>query len=326
MLLLIPVTGLLLLIAVVEGIVWSATRGDYDWKAFAVSMADLAGTILKRIFIPIGIASPLFQLAYGHRLLTMDLSAPWQFLVLFAGQEFCYYWFHRASHRVRWFWATHAVHHSPDQLTFAAAFRIGLTARLTGSTIFYVPLTYLGFSPKVVLLSVTVNLLYQFWIHSERIPKLGPLELVFNTPSHHRVHHARNLEYLDSNYGGVLIIFDRMFGTFVSEKAEVRCDFGLVHPIRSYNPLILEMHGWMSLWRDLKSVRSSRAVLGYLFAPPGWSEGGPGMTTEELKNSQSAEHGAEQLRKSRNDFDRRFGAGACNDGRNAPLVAEQLGG
>ena len=285
-LVLLPALGLLLLVAVVEGLVWSATRGDYDWKAFGVSMADLAGTILKRIFVPIGIASPLFHLAYDHRLLTMDLGAPWQFLMLFLGQEFCYYWFHRASHRVRWFWATHAVHHSPEQLTFAASFRLGLTARLTGSTLFYVPLAYVGFAPKVVLFSVTVNLLYQFWIHSERIPKLGPLELVFNTPSHHRVHHARNLDYLDANYGGVLILFDRMFGTFVGEKPGLRCEFGLVHPIRSYNPIVVEMHGWMALLRDLKTARSLRAVLGYLFGPPGWSADGPGTTTRELRGQQ----------------------------------------
>jgi sterol desaturase/sphingolipid hydroxylase (fatty acid hydroxylase superfamily) len=204
------------------------------------------------------------------------------------GQEFCYYWFHRASHRVRWFWATHAVHHSPEQLTFAAAFRLGLTARFTGSTLFYVPLSYLGFAPKVVLLGVTVNLLYQFWIHSERIPRLGPLELVLNTPSHHRVHHARNLDYLDANYGGVLIVFDRMFGTFVREKPELRCDFGLVHPIRSYNPIVVEMHGWMALLRDLRTARSLRAVLGYLFGPPGWSADGPGTTTRELRGQQSS--------------------------------------
>jgi len=286
MIILLAALGLLLLVAVAEGLIWSATRGDYDWKAFGVSMADLAGTIIKRLVVPIGLASPLFHFVHGHRLFTIDLGAGWQFLLLFLGQEFCYYWFHRASHRVRWFWATHAVHHSPEQLTFAAAFRIGLTARFTGSTLFYVPLSYLGFAPKVVLLGVTVNLLYQFWIHSERIPRLGPLELVLNTPSHHRVHHARNLDYLDANYGGVLIVFDRMFGTFVREKPELRCDFGLVHPIRSYNPIVVEMHGWMALLRDLKTARSLRAVLGYLFGPPGWSADGPGTTTGELRGRQ----------------------------------------
>jgi sterol desaturase/sphingolipid hydroxylase (fatty acid hydroxylase superfamily) len=288
MLILLLALGLLLLVAIAEGVIWSWTRGDYDWRAFGVSMADLFGTIVKRLVVPIGVASPLFHLAHEYRLFTMDLGAAWQFLLLFLGQDFCYYWFHRASHRVRWFWATHAVHHSPEQLTFAAAFRLGLTARLTGSTLFYVPLSYLGFAPEVVLLAVTVNLLYQFWIHSERIPRLGPLELVLNTPSHHRVHHARNLDYLDANYGGVLIVFDRMFGTFVREKPELRCDFGLVHPIRSYNPIVVEMHGWMSLLRDLRTARSLPAVLGYLFGPPGWSADGPGTTTHELRSRQSA--------------------------------------
>jgi len=296
MLILLAALGVLLLVAVGEGVIWSLRRGDYDWKAFGVSMADLGGTIVKRLVVPIGLASPLFHFAYEHRLFTMDLGAGWQFLLLFLGQEFCYYWFHRASHRVRWFWATHAVHHSPEQLTFAAAFRIGLTARFTGSTLFYVPLSFLGFAPKLVLLGVTVNLLYQFWIHSERIPRLGPLELVLNTPSHHRVHHARNLDYLDANYGGVLIVFDRIFGTFVREKPELRCDFGLVHPIGSYNPLVVEMHGWMSLLRDLKTARSLRAVLGYLFGPPGWSAEGPGTTTGELRGQQSSTSKSEPRR------------------------------
>jgi sterol desaturase/sphingolipid hydroxylase (fatty acid hydroxylase superfamily) len=296
MLILLLAVGLLLLVAVAEGLIWSATRGDYDWKAFGVSMADLAGTIIKRLVVPIGLASPLFRFAYEYRLFTMDLGAGWQFLLLFLGQEFCYYWFHRASHRIRWFWATHAVHHSPEQLTFAAAFRLGLTARLTGSTLFFVPLSYLGFAPKVVLLGVTVNLLYQFWIHSERIPRLGPLELVLNTPSHHRVHHARNLDYLDANYGGVLIVFDRIFGTFVREKPELRCNFGLVHPIRSYNPIVVEMHGWMALLRDLKTARSLRAVLGYLFGPPGWSADGQGTTTRELRSRRSPTSNSPQPR------------------------------
>lgn len=281
---LLPIVGVLALVAVIEGIVWSIRRGDYDWRAFGVSMFDLAGTVLLRVAAPVGLAAPLLALAYEHRLFALELDALWQFPLLFIGQEFCYYWFHRASHRIRWFWATHAVHHSPEQICFAAAFRLGLTGRITGTTIFYAPLAWLGFDPKVVLFTLTLNLLYQFWIHSERIPKLGWLEYVLNTPSHHRVHHARNLGYLDANYGGVLIIFDRLFGTFVAERADEPCDFGLVTPMRSYNPFRVELHGWLGLIADLRRARSMREVAGYLFGPPGWGPGSSGSTTEQLRD------------------------------------------
>ncbi len=279
---LLPIVGVLVLVAVAEGVIWSWRRRDYDWRAFGVSMFDLAGTILMRFVAPVGLAAPLLALAYEHRVFDLDLDRLWQFPLLFLGQEFCYYWFHRASHRVRWFWATHAVHHSPEQICFAAAFRLGITSRIAGSTVFYVPLAFLGFDPAVVLFSLTLNLLYQFWIHSETIPRLGPLEWVLNTPSHHRVHHARNLSYLDANYGGVLIIFDRLFGTFVPERNEEPCDYGLVTPMRSYNPIYVELHGWIGLLKDLRKARSLKTVAGYLFAPPGWAPGG-GATTEDLR-------------------------------------------
>lgn len=285
---LLPIVAALLAVAVLEGIVWSVRRGDYDWRAFGVSLFDLVGTVLMRIVAPIGIAAPLFVLAYEHRLFTWGMDQLWQFPLLFLGQEFCYYWFHRASHRVRWFWATHAVHHSPEQICFAAAFRLGVTSRIAGSTIFYVPLAFLGFDPEVILFTLTINLLYQFWIHSERIPKLGWLEWVLNTPSHHRVHHARNLNYLDANYGGVLIIFDRLFGTFVAERGEEPCDYGLVKPLKSYNPFYVELHGWIAVLRDLKQARSLREMAGYLFKPPGWSPDG-GETTEQLRKRARAE-------------------------------------
>ena len=127
------------------------------------------------------------------------------------------------------------------------------------------------------------ELVYQFWIHATWIPKLGWLEYVLNTPSSHRVHHAANLEYLDANYGGVLIVFDRLFGTYIPERDDVPCRYGLVHPMTSYNPLHVEFAQWISLARDLAKARSARAVLGYLFMPPGWSPEGNGETTEELR-------------------------------------------
>jgi sterol desaturase/sphingolipid hydroxylase (fatty acid hydroxylase superfamily) len=192
------------------------------------------------------------------------------FVLLFFGEELCYYAYHRAAHRVRWFWATHAVHHSPNELTLATAMRLGWTGKISGTALFFAPLVWIGFSPIAVALAVAANLLYQFWLHTTWIPKLGRwFEWTFNTPSHHRVHHGSNPEYLDCNYGGVLIVFDRLFGSFVEERADVPVRYGLTTPLVTYNPLRIAMHEWMNLARDLRRARSLRDVARALFAPPG---------------------------------------------------------
>ena len=199
----------------------------YDWKAWATSLADLA--VRQRLmFLPYTLAAPVFAWAYEHRLFTQSLDSVWSVLLLFVSLEFFYYWFHRSSHTVRWLWNTHSVHHSPNQLTLAAAYRLGWLGKFTGAQIFFTPMALLGFEPTTILAALFLNLLYQFWIHADWIPKLGWLEYVLNTPSAHRVHHARNPEYLDANYGGVLIVFDRLFGTYIEERADLPCDYGLV--------------------------------------------------------------------------------------------------
>ncbi len=268
--------------SLVEALVLSWRR-TYDWRATGVSLFDLAARVSIQIFLPLSIATPFIVLAFRHRLTTIPLDGWPALAALFVGQEFCYYWYHRAAHRVRWFWCNHAVHHSPNELNLAAAYRIGMLSRLSGSALFYIPLVWLGFPPRVVFEVLSLNLLYQFWIHATWIPKLGWLEYVLNTPSAHRVHHAANLEYLDANYGGVLIVFDRLFGTYRAEREELPCRYGWVTPITSYNPLAIELHQWKKLVRDLAGARSVREVAGYLFMPPGWRPHGPGETTEELR-------------------------------------------
>ncbi|HUP06420.1 MAG TPA: sterol desaturase family protein [Caldimonas sp.] len=260
-----------------------ARRRAYDWRATGVSLLDLFGRVAIQIGLPISIATPLIVYAARHRIGDIPLDGWTAIGALFIGQEFCYYWFHRAAHRVRWFWCNHAVHHSPNELNLSAAYRIGVLSRLTGSSVFYVPLIWLGFPPRVVFEVLSLNLLYQFWIHATWIPKLGVLEWVLNTPSAHRVHHAANLEYLDANYGGVLIVFDRLFGTYRAERDDVPCRYGLVVPVTTYNPLRIEFAQWVALARDLLAARSVRAVLGHLAMPPGWAPDGPGLTTEALR-------------------------------------------
>ena len=277
--------------SLLEAIVLSRRRG-YDWRAAGVSLLDLVARVAVQIGLPFSIATPLIIWAARHPLTTITLDHWSALLGLFVGQEFCYYWFHRAAHRTRWFWCNHAVHHSANELNLSAAYRIGILSRATGSSLFYIPLVWLGFPPRVVFEVLSLNLLYQFWIHATWIPKLGWLELLLNTPSAHRVHHASNLEYLDANYGGVLIVFDRLFGTYRAERDDVPCRYGLVTPLVGYNPIVIELHQWALLARDLLSARSLRAVLGFLVMPPGWSPHGPGTTTEALRARAAADAAA----------------------------------
>ena len=278
---------LVLATALAEGLWLSRRRKQvYDWKSWACSLADLAG---RRIlaFIPYTFAAPWLGWVWEHRIATQSLADPWSVVLLFVGLEFFYYWYHRTSHTVRWFWNAHSVHHSPNQFNLAAAYRLGWLGRFTGTSLFFTPLVWLGFEPMVVLAALFLNLLYQFWIHAEWIPRLGWLELVLNTPSSHRVHHARNPEYLDANFGGVLIVFDRLFGTCVVERDDLPCDFGLVSPRRSSrNPLVVNIGPWLGLARDVASARSGRDVWMYLFGRPGWRPDGQGLTTAELRRGE----------------------------------------
>jgi len=264
------VFGLSLLEAVVL-----ARRQHYDWGAFGASAFNLVSRIAVAILLPLSIATPFIAWAVAHRVSTFTLDGPLALLVLFIGQEFCYYWYHRAAHRVRWFWCNHSVHHSPNQLNLSAAYRIGSFGRLTGTPLFFVPLMWLGFHPKLVLQALTFNLLYQFWLHAAWIPKLGWLEGIVNTPSAHRVHHGSNPEYLDANYGGVLMVFDRLFGTYRAERDDVPVRYGLVQPLTTRNPLKIEFNEWSRLGADLWRARSLRAAWDALLMPPGWRAGVP---------------------------------------------------
>jgi len=159
-------------LALIEAIVLARTRG-VDWRSFAMSTFDLVARIAFGLFVPLSVAIPLLRWAIHHRVGNIAIDSAATVLMLFIGQEFCYYWYHRAAHRVRWFWIVHAVHHSPNELTLAAAFRIGIFGKLTGTSLFFVPLVWLGFDVRTVFSVLTLNLLYQFWIHVTWIPRLG---------------------------------------------------------------------------------------------------------------------------------------------------------
>jgi sterol desaturase/sphingolipid hydroxylase (fatty acid hydroxylase superfamily) len=255
--------------AVLEGLVRSVVlRLGYDWRAFATSMADAAG---RRAVDALGfsIALPVLTFAHEHRVADLALATPPAFALLFIGQEFCYYGYHRCAHRTAWFWASHCVHHTPRELTLAAALRLGWTGKLTGTALFFAPLAWLGFPVNAVLATLALNLLYQFWLHAPWLPRLGPLEWVLNTPAHHSVHHASNPEYLDCNYGGMLIVFDRWFGTFVEKRDDITIRYGLTEPLDTHNPLRLNAHGWLQLGRRWRAARGWRGGWHAVFGPPG---------------------------------------------------------
>jgi len=211
------------------------------------------------------------------------------FLVLFVAEDFCYYWFHRVHHESRFFWAAHVNHHSSRRYNLSTALRQSWTTPVTGP-LFWAPLALLGFAPEMIAIAQGVSLLYQYWLHTELIGRLGPFEAVFNTPSHHRVHHGRNPQYLDRNYAGILIVWDRLFGSFEPEQEAV--DYGITHNLESFNPVTIAFHEWRSMARDLLRAGSPREALGLAFRAPGWKPDGSGRTAADLRASHLAHRSA----------------------------------
>ena len=199
----------------------------------------------------------------------------WSYLLLFIGIDFCYYWFHRYAHEVSILWGTHIVHHQSEEYNFSVALRQSAFQGFV-SMFFYLPLAVIGFNPIAFVAVNAFQTLYQFWIHTKTIDKLHPwIEYVFNTPSHHRVHHGRNPQYIDKNHGGTLIVFDRWFGTFEPEVEEVV--YGVTKPLASWNPVWANFDWYADMWQDLKRPMPIRDKVKLLFNKPGWlpeSQGG----------------------------------------------------
>lgn len=225
-------------------------------------LQQMSGTFL--VFFKIGILILVYEyLAPFH--LPRNW---WTFAAVMILWDLCYYWEHRMAHRVSLFWGGHSVHHQSEDYNLSVALRQTSTGFLWG-TPFFVPLALMGFDPKQIVIAGGLNLLYQFWIHTEHIDKLPNwFEYIFNTPSHHRVHHGRNPKYIDKNYGGILIIWDRMFGSFAQE--EERPTYGVTKPLASWNPVYANFAHYIDLAGVLKKTRSFKDALFVLFKPPGW--------------------------------------------------------
>lgn len=259
---------ILVALALFEGVWLSRQRPNgYDWRESLASLGVALGQPLFNL-LPRSMALGLFVFLWEYRVFTVPLNTVWGIALLFIGVEFAYYWEHRLAHTVRWFWASHRVHHSPNHMALANAYRLGWTANLSGAFLFFAPLILLGLHPLAVAAMLAINLLYQFWLHTELVPRLGWLDKVFNTPSNHRVHHASNPEYLDCNFGGITMLFDHLFGTYRPETQA--CHYGLTTPEQSHNPLRIVFAEWLQIARDLRIAHNWRERFAYLFAAPGW--------------------------------------------------------
>jgi sterol desaturase/sphingolipid hydroxylase (fatty acid hydroxylase superfamily) len=223
---------------------------------------------------------PIVVLAAMLAPISLSATDWWVWAVAIIGADLAYYAEHRLQHRVRLFWAGHSVHHSSQHFNMSTAVRLPwlIPGKFLVSVV-YIPMALLGIPVWLIFLSQAIVLLFQYPLHTERIGKLPrAVEFVFNTPSHHRVHHGANNPYLDKNYGGILIIWDRLFGSYADEVEQVR--FGLTHNIDTYNPVVVNFHEFAAMVRDIWRAKTWRGRVGYLLAPPGWVEKTPETVVE----------------------------------------------
>ncbi len=239
-------------------------RKDSRANYALVAMQVMCGRIGKALFI---VAALEWVRQQGPQIVP---DAWWAGVILFLGVDLGYYWFHRASHRVRFLWAIHESHHSSELMNLSVALRQPPLEPLVDWP-FFIGLAWIGFSAKAILTMYAFNLFYQFFIHTEAVNKLPRwIEYWLNTPSHHRVHHGTNPEYIDRNYAGALIIWDRLFGSFEPERAPVR--YGVLHPVNSTNPFYVGFHLWADIFRDVLKPSSLLVKIKHVCAPPDWAE------------------------------------------------------
>ena len=257
--------GFFLLIGIETTVSWAHNLRSYEFRDtaanFALALGDLfMAAAMKAVF--------LLLFAFLHRNAPLDMGLAWySWVLLVLVNDFIYYVFHRLGHRCRFMWAFHVTHHSSQKYNFSVAIRLNLFI-LPLHFLFMLPLALLGFRPEAILAINSVTTLYQLWVHTELVGKLGVLDRVFNTPSNHRVHHGSNPRYLDRNYGAMFIFWDHLFGTYEPEvEAPV---YGLTRNVDSYNPVTLTLHEVQAMVRDVARPGPLHHRLMYLFGPPGW--------------------------------------------------------
>jgi sterol desaturase/sphingolipid hydroxylase (fatty acid hydroxylase superfamily) len=266
------------------------SRARYRASDTYASLGMQAGNIAMNLMMA-GIVFAGLSSAYHHRLFTISPSSPWAWVAIFFLDDFVYYWFHRISHECRFWWAAHVNHHSSREYNLSTAVRQSWTSVIVGTWTPWIPLALLGFPPAMILAQQSFNLFYQFWIHTEVVHRMPAwFEYLFNTPSHHRVHHATNPRYLDRNYAGVLMVWDRVFGTFVAERGDEPPRYGIVKNIETFNPIRIAFHEWTAIFREALAARSLREAAGALFGPPGWRADGLGLTSKNIRSAWKVSH------------------------------------
>ncbi|MBS1947728.1 MAG: sterol desaturase family protein [Bacteroidetes bacterium] len=277
-----------ILLSIEAWFTYKENKHPYETRDTFSSLGLGIGNVIVGLFTKAMIFG-LFTFIYKYRIFTLDYSKWWFWLLLLLADDFSYYWFHRVSHHVNYFWASHVVHHSSQHYNLAAALRQTWTGNATGAFLFWAWMPFAGFHPIWVLFMQQVSLIYQFWIHTETINKMPSwFELVFNTPSHHRVHHGSDLKYLDKNHAGILIIWDRLFNTF--KKEDGRPNYGLTKNIGSFNPVVVAFKTWADLFRKAFSSPSLKHGINYFLQPPGWSHDGSTKTTRQMIDEYNSTH------------------------------------
>lgn len=274
-----------LLILVIAEAVWSwrRQRDVYETSDTVNSMTMLVASILIELVPKVVIVAIMVEIHDASPLRDAVGRQAWAWVALFFLDDFTYYWFHRLNHEVRFLWAGHVNHHSSERMNLGTALRQGVGERAY-KYVFWLWLALVGFDPAMILLMIGLNLTYQFWVHTEQIRRMPAwYEAVFNTPSHHRVHHGSNVRYLDRNHAGVLIIWDKLFGTFSPEVDAEPVVYGLTQNLEAPSPLTVLVHEYAAILRDLARARSLTDRLSYLLQPPGWSHDGPDKRAKTLR-------------------------------------------
>ena len=257
----------ILLIELAEALSKRAFTGRTLWEMAVSASTQIPFLLVETLLLTGGYAA--FYVIAAALPWSIPLT-PWTVVLAVLIADFIYYWEHRIAHEVRLLWTQHAVHHSSRDMNIVTGVRFGPLEGLW-SVIAHLPMAALGFPPEAIFAGILIVLAYQTWLHTELIGKLGPLEAVLNTPSHHRVHHGADDKYLDRNYGGILIVWDRLFGSFQVEEETPR--YGLKRDFDSRNPLVVWVSELPALWRDIRNARTWGEVWAYLMRPPGWTPG-----------------------------------------------------
>lgn len=259
-----------------------ARRDAYEPRDTLTSLAFGLGSTVSALLFG-GVFVALYMGLWEFRLFDVPWTW-WAFALCFVLDDLKYYWVHRFGHRVRWFWASHVNHHSSQHYNLSTALRQTWTGFLTLGFVFALPLVLLGFHPAMIAICGGFNLIYQFWIHTEAIDRMPRwIEAVMNTPSHHRVHHATNPRYLDRNYAGVFIVWDKLFGTFEPEVRGEKIRYGIVKQLGSFNLLWAVFHEWIGIAQDMWRA-PWKHKLSYLLREPGWTHDGSRQTSDQIRS------------------------------------------